>query len=177
MQFRNGTEELTINSLSSTRRHALLDSGAQLHAIKHPGQKGSLPGPGIHTASGARFQHDGERLVTFRLPEGRTNRVLSKNPIFSLGCLAQTEYWSDLRADTGTLFFLDKGLTQHSQTRLHKEESLFFVKRDADGALGDSWCERRCRSRVTDADGAAYVGRCGGTDSSPSCNTQRSRHS
>ena len=34
---------------------------------------------------------------------------------------------SDLRADTGTLFFLDRIQTQHSQTYLHKEK-LFFVK-------------------------------------------------
>ena len=37
-------------------------------------------------------------------------------------------YWSDLRADTGTLFFPDKIQTKHSQIQLHKEESLFFVK-------------------------------------------------
>ena len=30
-------------------------------------------------------------------------------------------------SDTGTLFFLDKIQTKHSQTQLHKEESLFFV--------------------------------------------------
>ena len=35
---------------------------------------------------------------------------------------------SDLREDTGTLFFPDQIQTQHSQTQLHKEESLFFVK-------------------------------------------------
>ena len=51
-----------------------------------------------------------------------------QKPIFSLGSLAQKGYWSYLRADTGTLFFLDKVQTQHSQTRLHEEESLFFVK-------------------------------------------------
>ena len=37
--------------------------------------------------------------------------------------------WSDLPADTGTLFFQDKIQTHHSQTQLHKEESLFFVKK------------------------------------------------
>ena len=42
--------------------------------------------------------------------------------------VTQQEYWSDLRADTGTLFFPDKIQTKHSQTQLHKEESLFFVK-------------------------------------------------
>ena len=93
-----------------------------------------LPDLGIHTAvSGVRLQHDGGRLVKFKLPEGRTIRVPFhagdvQKPILSLGCLAQQGYWSDLRADTGTLFFLDKIQTQHCQTQLHKEESLFFVK-------------------------------------------------
>ena len=79
-----------------------------------------LPDIGIHTASGARFQHEGGRLVRFKLPEGRTIRVLFhacdvQKPILSLGCLAQQEYWSQLRPDTGTLFFPDKIQTQHSQ--------------------------------------------------------------
>ena len=51
-----------------------------------------------------------------------------QEPILSLRCLAQQDYWSDLRADTGTLFFPDKIQTKPSQTQLHKEESLFFVK-------------------------------------------------
>ena len=51
-----------------------------------------------------------------------------QKPILSLGRLAQRGYWSDLRADTGTLFFLDKTQTKRSHTQLHKEESLFFVK-------------------------------------------------
>ena len=50
-----------------------------------------------------------------------------QKPILSLGCLAQQGYWSDLRADTGTLFFPDKIWTKHNQTQLHKEESLFLV--------------------------------------------------
>ena len=115
--------------------YLLLDSGAQLHAcpITYPGQKIPLPDPGIHTACGARLQHDGGRLVTYKLSEGRTIRVLShacgvQKPSLSLGCLAQHGYWSDLRADTGKLFFPDKIQTKHSQTQLHKEESLFFVK-------------------------------------------------
>ena len=73
---------VTINSVSSVRRQAgdeclLLDSGVQLHAcpISYPGQKIQLPDPGIHTVSGARLQHDGGRLVTYKLPEGRTYRV------------------------------------------------------------------------------------------------------
>ena len=43
-------------------------------------------------------------------------------------CSPETNPVSDLRADTGTLFFLDKIQTKHSQTQLHMEESLFFVK-------------------------------------------------
>ena len=44
--------------------YLLLDSGAQLNAcpIEYPG----------HTASGARLRHDGGRLVTYKLPGGRT---------------------------------------------------------------------------------------------------------
>ena len=51
-----------------------------------------------------------------------------QKPIMSLGCLAQQGYWSDLCADTGTLFFLVKIQTKHSQTQLHREDSLFFIK-------------------------------------------------
>ena len=51
-----------------------------------------------------------------------------QKPILSLGCLAQQGFQSDLRADTGTLFFPDKIQTKHNQTQLHKEGSLFFVK-------------------------------------------------
>ena len=55
--------------------------------------------------------------MTYKLPEGRTSRVLFhacavQKPILSLGRLAQQGYLSDLRADTGTLFFLDKTLTK-----------------------------------------------------------------
>ena len=47
-----------------------LTRGAQLHAcpIKYPGQKVPLFDPGIRTACGARLQHDGGRLVTYKLP-------------------------------------------------------------------------------------------------------------
>ena len=131
---------VTVSSVSSTRRKAgaeylLLDSGAQLHAcpISYSGQKKPLLNPGMHTASGARLQHDGGRLVTYKLPEGRTIRVLFhacavQKAILSLGRLAQQRYWSDLRADTGTLFFPDNIQTKRSQTQLHKGESLFSVK-------------------------------------------------
>ena len=131
---------VTLNSVSSIRRQAgaeyfLLDRGAQLHAcpLTYPGQKIPLLDPGIHTASGARLQHDRGRLLTCKLPEGRTIRVLfhacaEQQLILSLGRHAQQGYWSDLRADTGTLFFPDKTQTKRSHTQLHKEESLFFVK-------------------------------------------------
>ena len=101
---------VTINSVSTRSQagaeYLLLDSGAQLHAcpIKYPGQKVPLSDPGMHTASGPRLQHDGGRLVTFKLPERRTIRVLFhacevQKPILSLGCLAQQAHWSDLLAD------------------------------------------------------------------------------
>ena len=75
---------VTINSVSSVRRQAgaeylLLDGGAQLHACPIPGQEIPLPDPEIHTASGARLQHDGGRLVTYKLPEGQTIRVQFRN--------------------------------------------------------------------------------------------------
>ena len=122
---------VTLNTVSSIKRqdgaeYLLRDSGAQLHAcpLTYPGQQIPLPDPGVHTASGARLQHDGGRLVTYKLPEGRTIRVLFhacavQKPILSLGRLAQQGYWSDLRADTGTLFLPDKIQTKrsHSCTR------------------------------------------------------------
>ena len=123
---------VTINSVSSTRRQAgaeylLLDSCAQLHAcpITYPGQEGPLPDPGIHTASGARLQHDGGRLVTYQLPEGRTIRVL-------LG------YWSDLRADTGRTQ-QDPDETMSNTVALGRE--FVLCQRDVGCALVDSWCE------------------------------------
>ena len=113
----------------------LLDSGGQRRACptKYPAQRVQLPDPGIRTASGARFQHDEERPVTLTFPEGRTNPLLFhvcevQKSILSLGRLAQQGYGSDLCADTGTLFLPDNIQTQHSQTQLHKDENLFFVK-------------------------------------------------
>ena len=84
--------------------------------------------------------------MTYKLPEGRTIRVFFhacavQKPILTLGRLAQQEYWSDLRAYTGTLFFPDKILTKRSHPQLHKEESLFFVKGDDGCALDDRWSE------------------------------------
>ena len=92
-------------------------------------KKVPLPDPGIHTASGARLQHDGGRLVTYKLPEGRTIGVL-----FYACAVQKTNFVSwpsrsaGVPADTGTLFFPDKTQTKRSHTQLHKEESLFFVK-------------------------------------------------
>ena len=90
-----------------------------------PRTKVPLPHPGIHTASGARLQNGGGRLVTDKLPDGRTIRVLFhafavQKPILSLGCLAQQGHWSDLRADTGTLFFMTRSrrkIAKHSCKR------------------------------------------------------------
>ena len=80
--------------------------------------------------------------MTYKLPEGRTIRVLFhacavQTPILSLGRLAQQGYWSDLRTDTGTLFFPDKTQTKRSHTQLHKEQSLGTMI----AALDDSWSE------------------------------------
>ena len=88
----------TINSLSSTKRqtgaeYLLHDSGAQLHAcpIKYPGKKEPLHDHGIHTASGARLQHN----------EGRNNpSAFLCVRIFSLLVARSAGYCSDLRADT-----------------------------------------------------------------------------
>ena len=77
---------VTLNSVTSIRRQA----GAEY-----------LPDAGIHIASGARLQHDGGRLVTYKLPEGLTISVLLhvcavQKPIQSLGRLPQQGHWSDL---------------------------------------------------------------------------------
>ena len=85
--------------------------------------------------------------MTYKLPEGRTIRVLFhacevQTPILSLGCLAQQGYWSDLRADTGTLFFPDKIQTKRSHTQYIAQGREFVLgHRDVDGALDDSWSE------------------------------------
>ena len=154
---------VTLNSVSSTRRHAgaeysLLDSGAQLHACptNYPGQQVPLPDPGIHTASGARLQHDGGRLVTYKLAEGRPIRVLFhacavQKPILSLGCLAQQVHWSDLLADTGTLFFPDKTQTKRSHTQLREEKRQELAKHwqcntEAQDLEGTPWRNEEPRS-------------------------------
>ena len=71
--------------------------------------------------------------MTYKLSERRTIRVFFhacavQKPILSLRRLAQQGYWSDLRADTGTLFFPAKTQMKRSHAQLHKGESLFFVK-------------------------------------------------
>ena len=92
---------VTINSLSFTKRQVVAeyDSGAQLHAcpMKYPGHKVPLPDLGSHTASGARLQHDGGRLVTFKLCGGWTIRVLFH------ACEVQTSSLSLLSHSAGLL--------------------------------------------------------------------------
>ena len=56
-----------------------------------------------------------------------STRVQCRNQ-FCLLAVSLSRCWSDLRADTGTLFFPDKTQTKRSHTQSHKEESLFFVK-------------------------------------------------
>ena len=54
-----------------------VDSGAQLRAcpLAYPGHKIPLPDPGIHTADGARLQHDAGRLVTYKLPRDEQSEL------------------------------------------------------------------------------------------------------
>ena len=121
---------VTINSVSTWRRagaeYLLLDSGAQLHGfpIKCLGQTVPLLDPGIHTASGDRlhFQKD-EQFECF------STRVQSRNQ-FCLLVVSSSRGTGVIFVQTlvHSLFFLDKIQTKHSQTQLHKEESLFFVK-------------------------------------------------
>ena len=157
--------EVTINSLSSTRRQAgaeclLLDSGAQLRAclIKYRGQKVPLLDPGIHTANGARFQHDGGRLVTLKLPEGLTIRVLFhtcevQKPIFSLLVVSLSRCTGVIFAQTHVhCSFLTRSRHTTQPNTVAQGREFVLCQRDADGTLGDSWCESRCRSKVTDAD-------------------------
>ena len=129
-----------INSLSFTMRQAgaeyvLPYSGAQLHAcpIKYPGQRVPLPDPGIHTANGAHLQHDGGRLLRFQPPDGRTIRVLFhacdvQKPIIFLGCLAQQEYWSNLRPVTGTRFFRDRNPDPKQPNTVAQGKEFVLVK-------------------------------------------------
>ena len=94
---------VTVNSCHPREGDKLVPSicfltvAHSLHAcpLSYPGQKIPLPDPGIHTASGARLQHDGGRLVTI-LTSRRTNnsecfstRCAVQKPILSLGRLAQ----------------------------------------------------------------------------------------
>ena len=107
---------VTINSRSSTTGKAgeeklLLDNGAQQHAclVKYPVQRIQLLDLEIHTANGVRLQHDGGRLARFKLSRRQDNPsafpcVRCQKTILLFGCLAQQEYWSDLRTDTRYAF-------------------------------------------------------------------------
>ena len=94
---------VTINSVTSRRltgaEYLLFDSGAQLHAcpIKYSGQKVPLLDPGIHTASGARLQHDGGRLVT------QTSRRTDNSSAFPRVCGSETHLVSWLSRSAGVL--------------------------------------------------------------------------
>ena len=96
MQFKRGTVDHGCDNHFRVVKD--LDSGAQLHAfpIKYPGEKVPLPDPGIRTASGARLQHNGGRLVTYKLPEKRTIRVL-------FHCSSETNSTSWLSRSAGVL--------------------------------------------------------------------------
>ena len=104
----------------------------------------------------SNFQRDEQSVCLFHAYD------VQKNPFFPLVVL--------LSSGLGVIFVLTQVhfsvlariQTQHSQTRLHQE---------------DSWCVRRCRSRVTDADRPTSAGRCGRTDAISSSCAQRSRHS
>ena len=100
MQFTNGTEKLTINSLSSTRRQAGAEDallGAQLHAIKYPGQKVSLLGPGIQTAGGARLRHDGRTTGDIQ-----NSRRTDNSSAFPRVCGSETHLVSWLSRSAGS---------------------------------------------------------------------------
>ena len=120
---------LTINSVSFLRRqvgaeYLLVDSGVQLHAppIKYLGQIVPFRDPAIHR-EWSRLRTSGE-IQTSR-KQNRTSAFSMparfKNPSSLLVVSLTKCSGSDLRAHTGTLFFLDKIQTQHSQAQLHNE--------------------------------------------------------
>ena len=118
--------------------------------------------------------------MTYKLPEALKIRVLFhafavQKPILSLGCIAQQGYWSDLRADIGTLFFPDKTQIQHSQTKLHKEESLFFVKGMLVAPLSTAGVSDEVAQELQMPMGPQMLKDV--EDACSSCNTQRSWHS
>ena len=139
---------VTINSVSSVRRQAgaeylLLDSGAQLHAcpISYPRQKIPLPDPGIHTASGARLQHDGGRLVTYKLREKNeqfeclSTRVQFRNQFCLLAVSLSRGTGVIIVQTLDTLFVPDKTQTIRSHTQF------VLCHKDDGRALDDSWRE------------------------------------
>ena len=179
--------------MSSTRRQAgvkyvLLDSGA--HSFTHvrssiQEKKVPLLDSGIHTATGARLQHDGGRVVTFKLPEGRAIRVLFH------ACDVQKPIpvsWLSRSAGVlGVMFaqtlvhcsFLTRSRRKRSHTQLHNEGvCLFFLKGMLVEPLSTAGVSGRSRSRVTDADWSANAGTMWSKPiACSSCNTQMSRHS
>ena len=80
--------------------------------------------------------------MTYKLPEGRTIRVLFhvcavQKPILSLGCLAQQGYWSDLWYTV--VASQDPDETQPNTVAKRRE--FVLCQRDVDCARVDSWCE------------------------------------
>ena len=123
---------VTINSLSFLRRqvgaeYLLVDSGVQLHAspIKYLRQIVPFRDPAIHSewSSPPTTLRTAGEIQTSR-KQNRTSafsmRARFRNPS-SLLVVSLSSCTGVIFAHTGTLFFLDKIQTQHSQAQLHKE--------------------------------------------------------
>ena len=74
-------------------------------------------------------------------------------------------------------FLFDRIKTQLSQPQLHKEESLFFVKRMLMGSLVTNDVSDDIAQELQMPIGPQAIKRCGETLAISSCNAQRSRHS
>ena len=124
----------------------LLDSGAQLHAcpITYAGQKIPLRDPGVHTASGARLQHDGGRLVT--QTSTRTNNWSAFPRVCSLETSSVSWLFS-LSRGAGVIFvqtlehcsFLTRSRRNVATHTVAQGREFVLCQRDDDCALDDSW--------------------------------------
>ena len=126
---------VVCHSLNSEMRrpgaeYLLLDSGAQIHAcpIKYPGEKSVIDRPwhphSERITTQTRRWTLGQIHASARTNDPSSFSCLRCAETYSfLGCLAKQGSWSDLRADTGALYFPD-----NSQIPVHKKGSLFFVK-------------------------------------------------
>ena len=143
---------VTINSVSTGRQagaeYLLLDSGAQLHAcpITYPGQKIHLPDPEIHTARGARLQHDGGRLATYKLPEGLNNAsvfstiVQCRNRFFLLVVLPSRGTGVIFVQTLGHCSFLTRSRRNTAKHRCTRKR-VRSLSEDDGCTFVDSWCE------------------------------------